>query len=156
MSEVSNNDADLANVLQKVAQDLSKVGVGLELKIITIPDVMARLNGVKPYEGQMHIFNFGSGPSMDMMRPINAYYNCEAQQKWTCIQAAEPIIKAANSEFDPAKRSAHLRQLAQIYHDEAPVLYLYDQHTLDATSGKVKNYKNENWRINWADIELTR
>ena len=54
------------------------------------------------------------------------------------------------------KRAAYLRKIAEVYHDEAPVIFLYEQFELDATSKKVKNYKNENWRINWADIEMVK
>jgi peptide/nickel transport system substrate-binding protein len=156
VAEIVNNNADLSNLYQQVAQDLSKVGVTMELKIITLPDLFGRVVGTKEFEGQMHIMNYGSNPSIDMMRSINAFHSCEARQKWTCIPAAEAAIKGANSEFDPKKRAQYLREIAQIYHEEAPQIFLYEQFELDATSSKVSGFKNENWRINWADIALAK
>ncbi|MBM3504944.1 MAG: ABC transporter substrate-binding protein [Alphaproteobacteria bacterium] len=155
-AEIVTNNADLTNVYQQVAQDLSKVGVTLELKIISLADLSARVTGTKPFEAEMHVMNYGSNPSNDMMRSINAFHSCAAPQKWTCIPEAEDAIKAANSEFDPVKRMTHLRRIAQLYNDAAPQLFLYEQYELDATSPKVANYKNENWRINWHQIELSR
>jgi peptide/nickel transport system substrate-binding protein len=153
-AEVSTNDPNLYNVVQAVAQDLARVGVNFEMKVISIPDVLARLNMTKPVEGEFMNFNYGSGPSNDMMRPINAYYNCGAQQKWMCFPEAEEAAKAANTEFDPVKRAAHLRKLAQIFHEEAPTIFLHEQFELDAISGKMKGFRNENWRVSWQDVEL--
>ena len=141
---------------QYVAQQLQAVGVKVDLKIITIPDLVARVQGAKPTEGEMHTFNYGANPSNDMMRSINAVHSCTARQKWACLPDAEDAITAVNGEFDPKKRAEGLRKIAQIYHDQAPVVWLYEQYELDALSPKVKGYKNENWRINWADIEVTR
>ena len=155
-AEIVNNNADLTNLYQQVAQDLKKVGVTMNLKIITLPDLFGRVVGSKEFEGQMHIMNYGSNPSNDVMRSLNAFHSCTARAKWTCLPDAEEAIKGANTEFDPVKRAADLRKIAEVYHDEAPVIFLYEQFELDATSKKVKNYKNENWRINWADIEMVK
>ncbi len=155
VAEIVNNNADLTNLYQQVAQDLKQVGVDMELKIITLPDLFGRVTGAKAFEGQMHIMNYGSNPSNDVMRSLNAFHSCTSRAKWTCLPDAEDAIKGANTEFDPAKRAAHLRKIAQVYHDEAPVIFLYEQFELDATSKKVKNFRNENWRINWQDIEMT-
>lgn len=154
--EVVTSNPDLANVLQRVAQDLGKVGITADLKIITGPDLSARNAGSKPYEGEMIIANYGSNPAMDMMRPINAFHACNFPRKWKCFPEIEPVITAANTEMDVNKRSALLRQIALFYHEKAPDLFLYDQIELDATQARVKNYRNENWRINWANIEMTR
>ncbi len=155
VAEIVNNNADLTNLYQQVAQDLKKVGIDMELKIISLPDLFGRVTGAKPFEGEMHIMNYGSNPSIDVMRSVNAFHSCNARAKWTCLPDAEAAIEGANTEFDPAKRAAYLRNIAEVYHEEAPVIFLYDQFELDATSKKVGNYKNENWRINWADIAMS-
>jgi peptide/nickel transport system substrate-binding protein len=154
VAEIVTNNADLTNTYQHVAQNLSRVGVNMELRIISLPDLVARVNGAKQSEGEMHVFNYGSNPSIDMMRSINAFHSCEAPRKWTCLPEIEDTIKMVNTEFDPAKRAAGLRRIAQFYHEQAPAIWLYEQYELDAVSNKVRNYKSENWRINWADIEL--
>ncbi len=152
--EIVDTNADLTNVFQQVAQDVSKVGIDLELKLITLPDLFGRVTGSKEFEAPMHVMNYGSNPSIDMMRSINAFHSCAAKQGWTCIPEAEEAIAGANTEFDPVKRAAHLRKIAQLYHDAAPHIFLYEQFELDATSSRVHNFRNDNWRIYWADIEL--
>ncbi|MSO65956.1 MAG: ABC transporter substrate-binding protein [Alphaproteobacteria bacterium] len=154
VAEIVTNNPDLVNVYQHAAQNLQKVGVTLELRTISLPDLVARVNGQKQPEGEMHVFNYGANPSNDVMRSINAFHSCKFAQKWTCFPEIEDTITAINTDFDVAKRAANLRKLAQFYHDMAPSLWLYEQYELDATSPKVKNYKNENWRINWGQIEL--
>ena len=154
MVEIVDTNADLTNVFQQVAQDVSKVGIDLELKLITLPDLFGRVTGSKEFEAPMHVMNYGSNPSIDMMRSINAFHSCAAKQGWTCIPEAEEAIAGANTEFDPVKRAAHLRKIAQLYHDAAPHIFLYEQFELDATSSRVHNFRNDNWRIYWADIEL--
>lgn len=156
VAEIVDTNADLTNVYQKVAQDLAKVGVNMELRLITLPDLFAKVTGGKEFEGEMHIMNYGSNPSGDMMRSINAFHSCNSASKWTCVPEAQAAIEAANAEFDPAKRSAELRKIALAYHDAAPQIFLFEQYELDATTAKVKGFRNQNWLISWADIELAR
>ncbi|MSO65910.1 MAG: hypothetical protein EXQ85_08985, partial [Alphaproteobacteria bacterium] len=133
IAEVVLTSSDTANVLQKIVQDLSKVGIDMELRQIQLADLSARGTGLKPYEGELHISNYGSNPAMDMMRPINAFHSCSNARKWTCFPEIEPDIAAANTEFDPEKRAALLRKIAQFYHDMAPDIFLSEQFQLDAT-----------------------
>jgi ABC-type transport system substrate-binding protein len=152
--EVVLTSSEIQNVFLKIQQDVAKVGIEMDLRPIQLADLSARGAGIKPYEGEMHIHNYGSNPAMDMMRPINAFHSCSNPRKWKCFPEIEPTITIANTEFDPVKRSAALRKIAQYYHEQAPDIFAYEQFQLDAIASKVKNFKNENWRVNWADIEI--
>ena len=99
-------------------------------------------------------FNYGSEPTMDIMRSINGLHSCNSFTKWTCIPDLQPTIDAANSEFDPAKRRVLLKKIAQTYHDEAASLFLFDSVDLDAVKSYVKDYKPVNRLINWKDVRL--
>ena len=146
---------DLVAVQQILAQNLKQIGVNLELRVITLPDLIARVTGAKEIEGDLFVFNFGAAPSGDMMRSINSFHSCGFARKWTCFPDIEPTIKAVNAEFDPVKRAAGLREVAQYYHEHAPAVWLFEQVELDAVAAKVKNYRNDNWIISWTDMELT-
>ncbi len=146
---------DLVNVQQLLSASLKKIGVNLELRVITLPDLIARVTGAKEIEGELFVFNFGAAPSGDMMRSINAFHSCGFARQWTCFPEIEPTIKMVNEEFDPAKRAAGLRKVAQYYHENAPAVWLFEQVELDAVAAKVKNYRNENWIISFTDMELT-
>ena len=156
IAEVVLTSSDTKNVLEKVAADVAKVGIDLDMRPITLADLSARSAGTKPYEGQMHISNYGSNPAMDMMRPINAFHSCRNMRKWTCFPEIQPDIDAANAEFDVAKRNALLRKIALYYHEQAPDIFLFEAFQLDAVRSRVQNFRNDNWRVNWADISVAR
>ena len=155
VAEILSTLPDLANVQQHLASNLRQVGVNLELRVITLPDLIGRVTGAKQIEGDMFVFNFGAQPSGDMMRSINNFHSCNFPRKWTCFPDIEATIKMVNGEFDPAKRDAGLREIAQYYHENVPAVWFYEQISLDAISPRVKNYRNDNWVISFPDIELT-
>jgi peptide/nickel transport system substrate-binding protein len=152
--EVTTNNADLSNVNQYVAQQLAAVGVKADLKIISLPRPRRPCAGRQADRGrdarlQLRRQSVERHDALDQRLPL-----LRGAAEMACLPDAEPAIAAVNSEFDPKKRAEGLRKIAQIYHEQAPVVWLYEQYELDALSPKVRNYKNENWRINWADIEI--
>ncbi len=152
-------DATLGNnkdILEKAAADLTRIGIPLQINPITLPDLLARRDGKKEFEGTLFYYNFNGQPGNDMMRPINSLHSCGFARKWVCFPEIEPTIAMANSEFDEKKRDEALRQIALYYHENAPALWLEESSELSAVSKKVKNYENINWQINYTDIEMTR
>ncbi|MEQ8249109.1 MAG: ABC transporter substrate-binding protein [Alphaproteobacteria bacterium] len=154
VAEVVNNTAELNDVYQYVASDLKKIGVDVELRVITLPDLIAKARGQKPIEGQLFSFDMGSFPTMDMMRSINALHSCNTQSKWTCFPEIEPTIAAANQEFNQSKRDALLAKVAQFYHDQATSIYLHEQYQLEGMDAAVQNWNPNNWVINWHEVEF--
>jgi ABC-type transport system substrate-binding protein len=98
--------------------------------------------------------NFGSEPTMDVMRSLNALHSCQADTKWICFPEIEPTIKAANEEFDVAKRLEHLKRINRFYHENAPAIFLYEEVQVDAVKRRVQNYRPENRYIFWHDITV--
>ena len=138
------------------AQSLQQIGVAMELRVVTTADLIARINGAKPWEGGAFGMNFGAAPIGDVMRPENSYHSCAHPQKWTCYPDMEPLRDMINTEFDEKKRDAGLRQLAQRYHDDPPVIYLEETVAYHAHSAKVGGFKSENFLIPWASVTLAR
>jgi peptide/nickel transport system substrate-binding protein len=153
-AEVVNNVSELNDTYLKVGEDLKKVGVDLEIKPITLADLIARSRAQKQIEGALFSFDMGAFPTMDMMRSINALHSCNTQGKWTCFAEIEPVIKDANAEFDLAKRDQLLRRIALFYHEQATSIFLHEQYQLDAISNKVQRWNPVNWYINWHEIEF--
>ena len=146
---------DWANIVQFVSDDLKKIGVDLEFTAITLPELIARVRDPKKFEDAVIFsFNYGSEPTMDIMRSINGLHSCKSFMKWTCFKEIEPTIELANTEFDPNKRSQHLRKIAQYYHDNAASLFLFDSVDLDGVKNWVKGYKPNNRLINWHQVSL--
>lgn len=155
VAEVVANVSELRDVYQQVAADVAKVGVNLEVREITLPDLIARVRDTSKFgEATLFSFNMGSEPTMDIMRSLNALHSCNAFTKWICFPDIEPTIAAANQEFDPKKRSKLLREIAQYYHDNAPGIFLHEEVQVDGVKDRVKNYNPVNRVINWHEIEI--
>lgn len=138
------------------AQALAAINVKFELRVVTTADLIARINGAKAFEGEAFGMNFGAAPIGDVMRPVNSYHSCAHPQKWTCYPDMEPLRQMINTEFDAAKRDAGLRQLAQRYHEDPPVIYLEETVAYHAHATRVLGFKSENFLISYADITLGR
>lgn len=155
VAEVVANVSEMRDVYQQVSVDVARVGVDLEVREITLPDLIARLRDTSKFgEATMFSFGFNSTPTMDIMRSINAQHSCKSFTKWICFPEIEETIAAANSEFDPAKRSELLKQIARFYHEHAPGIFLHEPVLVDAVKNRVRNYDPVNYVINWHEIEM--
>lgn len=146
---------DWKDIVQFVSDDLKKIGVDLEFRPVTLPELIARVRDPKKFkDATVFSFNYGSEPTMDIMRSINGLHSCKSFMKWTCFPEIEPEIAAANQEFDPKKRAVHLRKIAQYYHDNAASIFLFDSVDLDGVKNWVKDYRPKNRLINWHEVRL--
>ncbi|MDA0367171.1 MAG: ABC transporter substrate-binding protein [Proteobacteria bacterium] len=146
---------DWKDIVQFVGDELKKIGVDFEVRAITLPDLIGRVRDTSKFEdATVFSFNYGSEPTMDIMRSINGLHSCNSPMKWTCFPDLQPTIDAANQEFDPAKRRVLLKKIAQTYHDQAASMFLFDSVDLDAVKSYVKDYKPVNRLINWKDVTL--
>ena len=155
VAEVVANVSELRDVYQQVAADAAKVGINIEVRTITLPDLIARVRDTSKFgKATLFSFNMGSEPTMDIMRSLNALHSCNSFTKWICFPEIEPTIAAANQEFDPAKRSIMLRKIAQYYHDNVPGIFLHEEVQVDGVKNRVKNYNPVNRVINWHEITI--
>ena len=146
---------DWKDIVQFVSDDLRKIGVDLEFRVVTLPELIARVRDASKFkDATVFSFNYGSEPTMDIMRSINGLHSCNSFPKWTCFPEIQPAIKAANEEFDPKKRAVHLRKIAQFYHDQAASIFLFDSVDLDGVKNWVKDYRPKNRLINWHEVRL--
>jgi len=154
-AEVVTTSADRRDLYQAVALDLQKVGVNVVMREITLADLLQKVRDTSKF-GEVTLWgmNFGSEPTMDVMRSLNALHSCNADTKWICFPEIEPTIKAANEEFDPAKRLDMLKKINRFYHDNAPAIFLYEDAQIDAVKKRVQNYRPENRYIFWHDISV--
>ena len=153
LAEAVVNVAERREIYTQVALDAAKVGVKITINEITLPDLIGKVRDstkMAPLFG----FNYGSEPTMDVMRSINALHSCETATKWTCFPEIQPTIKAANEEFDENKRREMLKQINKHYHDNASAIFLYEEVQIDAVSNKVSGYAPLNRVINWHDLTI--
>lgn len=152
-AEIITTQGEFRDVYQHVANNLSAVGIELELVVISTPDLIKKILKRAPWKGDAHSMQYEGYPTADAMRAMNTH-SCIFFNPWTCDKRIQPTITAANQEFDPGKRGDLVAKVMQFYHDEATALYLYDRVQIDGLAANVRNYQVVDRTINWHEIEL--
>ena len=134
------------------ADNLSKIGVKSEIRQLPFADWLRQYtsgNWVTDGSG----FSAFVDPQMDAARPF-VNFTCNTPNAIVCIKEMMPMIDAQQSEMDPVKREAMLKQIMQIWHDDAvtmPILYGID---IFAATPRLKNFQNWNRVLLWERMTL--
>jgi ABC-type transport system substrate-binding protein len=140
---VDRSPADRA-IFESVAQDLNKIGVSVTLKTITFGSWMeAYQSGGWEKDTSGFILSFNAGPYNDVARPMEIY-SCLRPNGFFCDKALTAKLVASNEEMDANKRLAQLSELARLYHDAAPAIYLTELFDFFALSRKVEGFSIAN------------
>ncbi len=127
-------------IYQTVVQSLAKIGVQLELKIVTVAAWLQNYNtGGWDKETDGFLLSTNSAPYNDVARPMEIY-SCLRPGAFTCDKAMTEKLVVANEQMDVDKRMAELNELAKLYHDAAPMIYLNDQVDLFGVSPKLEGF----------------
>jgi peptide/nickel transport system substrate-binding protein len=135
-----------------LAQQLAQVGVNMEVRAIPTSQIIIKaVTGT--FEGTAFSMEFDFAPTLDPQRALGMH-SCLRAVPWHCDENVMPLIEASRNEFDEAKRRAILREIMQVYHDTAPMLYLYESVHFDGVSARVRNYRPINRVIPYEQLEL--
>ena len=155
ISELIPTSTDYTDTMQFVAGDLKRVGIDLELRQITLPDILAKLRGQKKWDSHLWTGLVEPFPTEDAMRSFSTD-SCSFFGKFLCDEKIQPAIDAANQEFDPKKRTDLVREVVKYYHDQAWITYMFERVQFDGITKNVRNYKHFNRAVNWHEIDLVR
>jgi len=156
-AEIVTAIGEFKDTMEAMANDFKKVGVDLELRVVTIPDFVRRVLGVERWAGDAFSMQYEGYPSSDLMRVMNTHSCLVRQgtrQPHTCFEEIMPTINRANATFDRAERERLLREIARFYHDNATAVFSHQLVQLDGLSPKVRNYAMENRVVNYDRIEF--
>ena len=153
MAEIVITTGEFKDTFQAMAADLQKVGINLELRVITIPDLVSKILGQKAWEGDGFSMMYEGFPTADLSRPMNTH-SCLFFNKHTCFEEIMPTITAMNGEFDQTKRAALQRKIAQFYHDQATAVYSHERIQLDGLASNLMNYTVVNRTVPYADLKF--
>ena len=135
-----------------LTQQLAQIGVQMEVRAIPTSQVIIKaVTGT--FAGAAFSMEFDFAPTLDPQRSLGMH-SCLRAVPWHCDQAVMPLIEASRNEFDPEKRRSILQQIMRVYHDTAPMLYLYESVHFDGVSARVKNYRPVNGIIPYERLEL--
>ena len=131
-------------MFESVVAALAKVGVTLELRTITFGAWMdAYQSGNWGADTDAFLLSFNAGPYNDVARPLEIY-SCLRPNGFTCDKALTAKIVAANEEMDANRRLTQLGDLARLFHDTAPALYLTELFDLFGLNRKVEGFAISN------------
>ena len=141
-------------VFQKVAADLSRIGVTMEIRIIPVPQLIRAV-----VEGQWDGDAFGlaisAEPTIDAIRPMNQF-SCLNPHPWYCDQSVMPLIGEAAVESDPKKALDLRRKVMAHYRNDYPSLYLYEQMRFVGLRPNVRGFVETNGFIALDKITLDK
>ena len=141
---------DFPDVFQQVAEDLSKVGVDLEVVRVVNAEWGKKFLGVL-WEGPTFSLTLGVAPEMDANRPM-IFQSCRRNPSYYCNEEVMPLIYAADAEFDMEKRRDMLYELAAKLREDAPAIFIFEQQELNAYGGRLRGFNNVNRIVRYERI----
>jgi len=149
---VPGRNAAGAAAYQKVADDLSKVGVKMELRAVSQQQTTrAAYDG--SFGGTAFSMSYGSLPYMDALTSLRLH-SCLWQKPWNCNSVIAKRISEAYGVFDLTEREALTMQLVRDVREDAPALLLFDDVIFDGVGPRVRNYNAVFAAINFESLEL--
>lgn len=144
------------DIYQQVALDLKKVGIDLELESIQFPQWLndyyfknAWADG--GYQG--FSLSMNSVPYLDATRSMG-YYSCQKNNPFFCDEDVVKLLEKQATLFDPAARLKAVQELAQVYHDLAPAIYLIERATVTGVGPNVVDFAQEGQAFAYTSISL--
>jgi len=117
---------------QKVAQDLSAIGINATVKPLEGAEFIRRFvsNQWGPYDAFSLLWN--NEPMRDAARSME-YYSCLRPRPFFCDEAATEAIRAAGRDSDPETRERTLQDIMARLQTLAPALWLVDVPVITAS-----------------------
>ncbi|MBP02513.1 MAG: hypothetical protein CMM25_06865 [Rhodospirillaceae bacterium] len=137
-------------VYQQVAQDLANVGVIMEIRTVSVPQLIRSV-----IEGQWNGDAFGityaTEPTIDVLRPMRNH-SCLWYHPWYCDESIMPTIKQAGTTFNPQLALTLRHKIMQHYRNQWVSLYLYQTVRFAGTTKNVVGFEEVHGLINYENI----
>lgn len=112
-------------IYQKIAEDLGKVGINVELKTFPLPQYFNAVH-TGGFKGQGFMMDFPTAPQLDALRGMRLH-SCLWKTPWLCDEGDQAMIDAAMAEPDLARREALTQDIMRRYHEQAYLIYLFER-----------------------------
>ena len=123
-------------IYQRVAQDLAKIGVAVEIRSLAGTDWVSMWMTGNWRGADMLTMVWNGGALMDAGRAIEPF-TCAKSGAFFCDPAVDKAIAQSGSTMDPAVREQQLRGILQTLQDQAPSLYLFPQVEILGVSPRI-------------------
>jgi peptide/nickel transport system substrate-binding protein len=125
-------------VYQKVADDLRRVGVQVELRPTTFASWLRSYSSGEWGDVDAFSLTWSSAPFQDVSRPIE-YYSCAKINPFFCDESIMPLITASTADMNPQSREKKLQEILAKLQEIAPALLLVNAENIITTSARVQN-----------------
>jgi peptide/nickel transport system substrate-binding protein len=139
-------------VYEKVAADLAKVGVTMDMQVIPAPKY-ARGIYQGEWDGTAVGIDYSSTPSLDALRGFRRH-SCLWVKPWYCDRSLMPLLNEALGTFDLDRRRELTHQVIRHQRDQASGIFLHEQPRFDGLNPRVKNYAIKVGYIAYDSIDI--
>lgn len=136
----------------QIANDLRQVGIDVTLQQISSSMLVQRIYS-GDWIGDAFTMSMDTMPALDALRPFRIH-SCLWSAPWYCNPADTPLIKAAMSEGDPARRQEMTAELLRRYHEDPPGIYLFQMVGFTGLAAGVQNFVSDNGIYNFHEITV--
>lgn len=132
-------------MMSLMQQDLSKIGIRLNLVALDFASLVERISRTFDYESCLMAFR---NIDLDPNEQMNIWLSSAANHQWNPNQKTpatpweaemDRLMQQQNAASTPGKRKAAFDRVQQIISDEAPFLYLVYYDSLFAVSPRIQN-----------------
>ncbi len=125
---------------QKIAQDLTAIGVITEMRAMTASEFLRRFMGGDWGSYNAFTLLWNSEPLRDTGRTLE-YFSCLRPQPFFCDEDVAEAILESRSERDPEARKRALEHIMARMHELAPAIWLNNMAQVSASSPNVENLR---------------
>jgi peptide/nickel transport system substrate-binding protein len=150
LTNLGNSDTA---IYQKVAEDLGKIGVKVELRQSTFASWLRKYSTNDWGDIDAFSITWNSAPFQDVIRPIE-YFSCLKASPFFCDQSVMPLIKQSNQTLDEKEREKLLQQIMTQFRDSAPALLLVDFPAMIVTSPRIKEAPQRFMGVSYEKVKL--
>ena len=151
LSTAGSAGAD-AEIHQRLAADLAVIGIKAEVRSAPMQQYLQHLSlGTMPTDA--FGMSYPADPNIDAIRPLRIH-SCLRRQPFYCDERIMPKIKATLVSRDPTQALNLRREILAWYHDEAPMLFVYEGVRFTGLAAKVRGFGEAHGFIAYDQIEI--
>jgi peptide/nickel transport system substrate-binding protein len=132
-------------MLALIQQDLSRVGIKLNVVVLDFPSLVERISRTFNYESVLMAWG---NIDLDPNGQMNIWLSSSANHQWNPNEKApqtaweaeiDKLMQAQSASQDTRQRKSYFDRVQQIVAEQAPILFLVNPNALSAVAPNVKN-----------------
>lgn len=127
-------------VFQKIAQDLSQVGVRTSVRQIPFADFLRKYTSNQWGDVDAFGLFWNAATFQDAIRPFE-YFSCFRANPFFCDEDVTADVRAVQVMSDPVARDAKMQEIMAKFHALAPAIWITNSAYINATRPGIENFR---------------